>query len=112
LNKKSGKIIKTPRKSGHMCPASSILAGQIPTLEQVLADAKQSGLQVKIKLKGPGTVEPSLEVFERLGMVKQCSVSSFDLECLAYFQELRPDTQDYQMGALFANDPDNYIQQA
>jgi glycerophosphoryl diester phosphodiesterase len=94
------------------CPTSSILAGQIPTLEQVLEDAKQSGLHVKIELKGPGTVEPSLEVVERLDMLNQCSFSSFDLERLAYFRELRPDTQDYQTGALFFNVPDDYIQQA
>jgi glycerophosphoryl diester phosphodiesterase len=95
------------------CPAERTLSGSIPTLEQVLMDASKSGLHVKIELKGPGTVEPSLEVVERLDMLNQCSFSSFDLERIAYFRRLRPNQDVYRSGAIFgANLPDDYLEQA
>jgi glycerophosphoryl diester phosphodiesterase len=100
------------------CPDNSILAGKIPTLEQVLVDAKKSGLHIKIELKGPGTVEPTLELVDRLDMVEQCSFSAFDLDRLAHFRRLRPQRDPetgehvYKTGTVFSNLPEDYIEQA
>jgi glycerophosphoryl diester phosphodiesterase len=94
------------------CPASKTLSGWIPTLEQVLADAKESGLHVKVELKGHGTVEPTLEVVERLGMSSQCSYASFDKDRITHLRSLRPDKLAYPTGALFNDIPQDYIKQA
>ena len=80
----------------------------IPTLEEVLLDAKKAGIIVKIELKGPGTAEPVLELVERLNMVHQCHYSSFDLDKIARIRELRPERGDdglhiYKTGALFGS---------
>ena len=72
-----------PAFHGFACPDAKIRAGRIPTLEEVLVDSKKSGLHVKIELKGPGTVEPTLEVVERLGMESQVSYASFDKSRIA-----------------------------
>jgi len=88
----------------------------IPTLEEVLVDAKTTGIIVKIELKGPGTAEPVLELVERLDMVDQCHYSSFDHGQLARIRKLRPErnidgTHRYKTGALFASDlPDDFIE--
>jgi glycerophosphoryl diester phosphodiesterase len=108
-----------PANAELACPVDKIRSGVIPTLEQVLLDLKPSGTIVKIELKGPGVVEPVLELVERLGMVDQCQYSCFDHERLALLRRLRPDRNAatgkyvYQTGALF-NDapPDDFIQQA
>lgn len=90
----------------------------IPTLEEVLLDAKKSGIIVKIELKGPGTVEPVLNLVERLDMVEQCHYSSFDHSKLARVRDLRPhrlpDGQHlYKTGALFGSYvPDDFISKA
>lgn len=95
------------------CPSKKILGSQrIPTLEQVLVDAKQSGLHVKVELKGPGTVEPTLEVVERLDMVTQVSYASFDLARIAHLRKLRSDKKNYPTGALFNDIPDDFLDQA
>jgi glycerophosphoryl diester phosphodiesterase len=96
------------------CAPEVTVRGTIPTLEQVLSDAKDSGLFVKIELKGEGTVEPTIDLVEQLGMVHQVSYSSFDLAKLARLRELRPDSTSYPTGALFstAHLPNDYIQQA
>lgn len=89
------------------CPIESIRKGTIPTLDEVLVDAKMSGLHIKIELKGPGVVEPVLELVDRLDMVDQCSFSSFDLDQLALLRKLRPQRDmttneyTYKTGALF-----------
>lgn len=106
-----------PEYAEFPCPKHSILSGSIPTLEQVLLDAKESGMHVKIELKGEGTVEPSLELVERLGMVEQCSYSSFDLGRIALLRQLRPQTTEtgehvYKTGALFADVPADLLEQA
>ena len=45
----------------------------IPLLEDVLLDAKATGVKVKIELKGPNTPEPVLDIMvKRLNMVEQC----------------------------------------
>jgi len=102
-----------PNHEEFVCPAESVLRGSIPTLEQVLEDVKESGMSVKIELKGKGTVEPTLEVVERLGMMNQCSYASFDLERLRQFRALRPDRAQYPTGALFnSHVPDDYLRRA
>jgi glycerophosphoryl diester phosphodiesterase len=94
------------------CPPEVTLRGKIPTLEQVLLDAKQSGLHVKIELKGDGTVKPTLDLVERLEMTHQCSYSSFDLDRLKELRELRHDRIQYPTGALFADLPTDYLERA
>jgi glycerophosphoryl diester phosphodiesterase len=114
------KLEFNPDNAEFPCPIDKIRSGLIPTLEQVLLDLKPSGTIVKIELKGPGVVEPVLELVERLGMIDQCQYSSFDHERLALLRRLRPDRNAatgkyvYQTGALFdkATPPDDFIQQA
>jgi glycerophosphoryl diester phosphodiesterase len=99
------------------CPANSIHTGVIPTLEEVLLDARASGLHIKIELKGPNTAEPTLELVDRLNLVQQCSFSSFDLDQVALVRQLRPQKTAtgehlYKTGALFNDIPSDFIQQA
>lgn len=94
------------------CTSEKILAGCIPTLEQVLVDAKKSGLHVKVELKGPGTVEPTLELVEQLDMTSQVSYSSFDHDRIAHLRKLRPDKSMYPTGALFNDLPHDFLDQA
>ena len=87
----------------------------IPTLEEVLKDAKKSGIKVKIELKGPGTATPVVELVDKLGMVSQCEFSSFDHSQIHQVRQLKPELSEdggyiYRTGALFASDvPDNFI---
>lgn len=87
----------------------------IPTLEEVLLDAKKSGIKLKIELKGPGTALPVIEMVDKLGMVNQCEFSSFDHEQIKVVRELKPNLTDdgkhvYKTGALFGSQvPDNFI---
>mmetsp|Transcript_2889 Transcript_2889/g.3312 ORF Transcript_2889/g.3312 Transcript_2889/m.3312 type:complete len:470 (+) Transcript_2889:196-1605(+) len=81
----------------------------IPLLEEVLLDAKESGLSVKIELKGPGTAQPVVELVDKLDMVDQCYFSSFDHERIALVRQMRPELKvdgrfKYKTGALFGND--------
>jgi glycerophosphoryl diester phosphodiesterase len=101
-----------PNFAEFVCPSDITSKVKIPTLEQVLMDAKKSGLHVKIEFKGEGPEEPSLEVVERLDMIEQCSFSSFDLSRLAHLRRLRPDRNVYKTGALFDDIPQDYLQQA
>ena len=107
-----------PSNAEFPCPDDRILAGSIPTLEQVLLDAKESGLHVKIELKGYRVEEPTLELVDRLDMVAQCTFSAFDLERIALVRKLRPfrcpirGEHIYKTGALFDDLPNNYIEQA
>jgi len=100
------------------CDVHHIKRAKIPTLEQVLRDLQHTQTQVKIELKGPGTVEPTLELVERLNMVHHCQFSSFDHSALKLLRTLRPHTDRhgryvYRTGALF-NDPvpTDFLQQA
>jgi glycerophosphoryl diester phosphodiesterase len=93
------------------CARYLIEKARIPTLEEVLLDLKGTGLQVKIELKGPGTVEPTLALVERLKMENQCAYSCFDHKKIRQLRQLRPDRGMYPTGALFdRNLPDNYIE--
>lgn len=89
----------------------------IPLLEDVLLDAKNTGIDVKIELKGPNTAEATLELVERLEMVDQCHFSSFDHSKIKRIRELRPERKldgsyRYRTGALFNDLPENFIELA
>lgn len=90
----------------------------IPTLEEILLEAKKHGITVKIELKGPNTAEPTLELVEALEMVDKVHYSSFELSRIQRIRELRPQRcpqsgkHIYKTGALFDEVPDNYIQMA
>ena len=102
-----------PDHAEFACPREKIQQASIPTLQQVLEDLKGAGLEVKIELKGPGTVGPVLEVVEKLHMTSQCSYSSFDHARLKELRHLRPDLQSYPTAALFgATVPDNFVSRA
>lgn len=94
------------------CSTDSVERGRIPSLEQVLLDLKPTAIKIKIELKGPDTVEPVLELVEKLDMVKQCSYSCFDLHRLAKVRSLRPDKDLYPTGALFNDVPSDFIQRS
>ena len=88
------------------CPPSAIERGRIPLLQDVLLDLQAfPDLEIKIELKGHGTVQPVLDIVERLQMQRQCSYSSFDLPQLQQLRQLRPDATLYRTGALFAGVP-------
>ena len=101
-----------PEHNEFACPPAAIKRGRIPTLEEVLLDAKETGLHIKIELKGEGTVEPTLEVVERLDMVDQCSFSSFEHSRIAHLRKLRPDKTRYHTGALFDHRPEDMLERA
>lgn len=114
------KLPFNPSHDEFPCPEHKI-AGEhafIPTLHEVLQDAKKSGLTLKLELKGPGTPDPVLELVEEMGMVDQCRFSSFSMDRIARIRELRPDrhpdgTYKYKTGALFkSNLPENFIEVA
>ena len=100
----------------YTCPRSRLKKAIIPTLEEVLIEAKQSGIIVKIELKGPGTEEPSLELVERLDMVEQCHFASFKHERVERIRQLRPQrnpdgTFVYKTACLFpAKVPEDFIE--
>jgi glycerophosphoryl diester phosphodiesterase len=100
-----------------VCPPSKIRSGKIPTLEEVLMDAKTTNIVVKIELKGAGTARPALELVERLDMQQQCYFSSFNLTQIAVIRQLRPylhedGTHVYKTGALFKDAPHDFIELA
>ncbi|GFH53437.1 hypothetical protein CTEN210_09913 [Chaetoceros tenuissimus] len=66
----------------------------IPTLEEVLHDAKETGVTVKCELKGPATEEPVLELVEKLNMVDRVHYSSFNHSRIKRIRELRPERNE------------------
>lgn len=83
----------------------------IPKLEDVLLDLKDTKCHVKIELKGPGVVQPVLDLVERLNMVNRCSCSSFNLTQLYELRQLRSNKNLYPTGALFEDDvPNNWYE--
>jgi glycerophosphoryl diester phosphodiesterase len=104
------------------CPEEAIRHGRIPKLEQVLQMAKTSGLHLKIELKGPKTVEPTIDLIEGYDMVDQCSFASFRPDHVALVSQLEherfqsqepPKPCHYQRGLLFAGSlPEDFLQQA
>jgi glycerophosphoryl diester phosphodiesterase len=99
------------------CSPDIIRQGRIPTLKEVLLDAKRSGIIVKIELKGPGVIRPVLQLVQELDMVDQCHYLSFDHERIGLVRELHPERNDdgsyrYKTGALFDDLPDDFVDQA
>jgi glycerophosphoryl diester phosphodiesterase len=98
-----------------VCPKECIVHAKIPKLHDVLLQLSKTDLQeVKIELKGPGTVEPVLSLVEQLNLQQLCSYSSFDHTQLQELRALRPNNEVYRTGALF-NAPicdDDYIHRA
>lgn len=89
----------------------------IPTLEEVLLDAQETGVIVKIELKGPNTEVPVLHLVERMGMVDRVTFASFKHDRIKRIRELRPHLNDdgthrYKTGALFSELPENFIDMA
>eukprot|EP00591_Stephanopyxis_turris_P015574 CAMPEP_0195541908 /NCGR_PEP_ID=MMETSP0794_2-20130614/51330_1 /TAXON_ID=515487 /ORGANISM="Stephanopyxis turris, Strain CCMP 815" /LENGTH=418 /DNA_ID=CAMNT_0040676023 /DNA_START=60 /DNA_END=1317 /DNA_ORIENTATION=+ len=111
------KLRFNPNYDGFACPKQNIADEDkafIPSLEEVLAIVKSSGIKVKIELKGHGTAEPVLELVEKMGMVDQCHYSSFSHERIGRIRELRPDlnpdgTHRYKTGCLFVEPPENFL---
>eukprot|EP00537_Pseudo-nitzschia_pungens_P001647 CAMPEP_0172365134 /NCGR_PEP_ID=MMETSP1060-20121228/8111_1 /TAXON_ID=37318 /ORGANISM="Pseudo-nitzschia pungens, Strain cf. cingulata" /LENGTH=460 /DNA_ID=CAMNT_0013088333 /DNA_START=294 /DNA_END=1676 /DNA_ORIENTATION=+ len=108
------KLTFNPDYSEFPCPIEKIRDGEIPTLEEVLLDAKrknsdpnQKKMHFKIELKGPDVVEDVLDLVDALGVADMCSYSSFDLQKLHLVRELRPGRCPmtgeylYKTGALF-----------
>jgi glycerophosphoryl diester phosphodiesterase len=95
------------------CDPELIRQARIPLLEHVLQDLMPyPDLEIKIELKGPGVVQPVLELVERYQMQHRCSYSSFQLDMLAELRTLRPDPRLYPTGALFTIPPPDYIERA
>eukprot|EP00536_Pseudo-nitzschia_multiseries_P010067 jgi/Psemu1/258682/estExt_Genewise1Plus.C_2950038 len=108
------KLTFNPDYAEFPCPIEKIRDGEIPTLEEVLLDAKrknsdpnQKKMHIKIELKGPDVVEDVLDLVDALGAADMCSYSSFDLQKLYLVRQLRPgrcpSTGEYlyKTGALF-----------
>lgn len=116
------KLAFNPDYAEFPCPIEKIRNGEIPTLEEVLMDAKEKNfsqsqgcrnMEIKIELKGPDVVEDVLALVDSLGVGSMCSYSSFDLQKLKRLRELKPDRNPetgeylYRTGALFNNIDNN-----
>lgn len=89
----------------------------IPTLREVLSDAKETGVVIKVELKGPGTPDPVLKLVEEMDMVDKVHYSSFDHSRIKRVRELRPDRNPdgsyrYKTGALFDEPPEDFVKRA
>merc|ERR1712183_97504 len=71
------------------CPEDSIRLGRIPKLEEVLQLAKESGLNLKIELKGANTVDSTLELVDQYNMMDQSAFSSFQPDHIARVSEIQ-----------------------
>lgn len=90
------------------CPPEKVQNASIPTLRDVLQliQNNNSKMVVKIEMKGEGTVEPSLELVQAMGMESQCHFSSLYHDRVALVRQLHPErnadgTHVYRTGALF-----------
>jgi glycerophosphoryl diester phosphodiesterase len=104
-----------PHFEEFVCPKDCIVNAKIPKLHDVLLQLSKTNLQeVKIELKGPGTVEPVLSLVEQLKLERLCSYSSFDHAQLQELRTLRPNKLLYRTGALFNAllCDDDYLQRA
>ncbi len=112
------KLAFNPDYAEFPCPVEKIRDGEIPTLEEVLMDAKDKNnaqakqyrnMEIKIELKGPDVVEDVLALVDSLGVGSMCSFSSFDLQKLKRLREVKPNRDpktgeyEYRTGALFNN---------
>jgi glycerophosphoryl diester phosphodiesterase len=97
------------------CSTQDIISARIPTLEEVLLVLSPFSTmkEIKIELKGPGSVLPVLNLVERMGLQSRCSYSSFDHAQLKELRSLRSDKALYRTGALFdAPVVDDYLDRA
>lgn len=105
-----------PQFEEFVCPEERIINAKIPRLHDVLLQLSNTSLQeIKIELKGPGTVQPVLSLVEQLHLEQFCSYSSFDHTLLKELRTLRPDKSLYRTGALFNApicDDDDYLHRA
>mmetsp|Transcript_16079 Transcript_16079/g.22067 ORF Transcript_16079/g.22067 Transcript_16079/m.22067 type:complete len:372 (-) Transcript_16079:411-1526(-) len=101
-----------------VCCPDKIRNAYIPTLEEVLLDARETDVMVKIELKGSGTAEPAVRLVEKLDMTDQVAFSSFDHDRIATVRKMRPELNDdgthmVRTGALFNHDiSDNFVEEA
>lgn len=109
----------TTSRSPFACSPEKVSTAFVPTLREVLEDAKRTGVVVKIELKGPGTEIPALKLVEEMNMVDQCTFASFRHDRIAKIRELRPERREgesgpfrYNTGALFNEVPDDFIDMA
>ena len=103
-----------PECKEFVAPRDKIESSYIPTLQEVLERLKDTGMIVKIELKGPGTAIPTLQMVEKLEMVDQVHYSSFCHENIRIVRELHPErhsdgTHVYKTGALFVEPPENFV---
>lgn len=101
----------------HYCPKDKLEEAQIEMLEDVLEHAKESGHELKIELKGPGTEEPVVELVEKMDMVPQVTFSSFHHNRIDKVRKMRPQVDEdgkhvYKTGALFTEPPEDFVEKA
>lgn len=114
----SKKLFFNPEYAEFPCPIEKIRKGKIPTLEEILVNARRKNnsklnnykqMEIKIELKGPDVVEDVLALVDSLGVASMCSYSSFDLQKLKQARDLKPDRDPltgeylYKTSALFNN---------
>lgn len=114
----SKRFFFNPEYAEFPCPIEKIRKGKIPTLEEVLVNARRKNnsnpkrynqMEIKIELKGPDLVEDVLALADSLGVASMCSYSSFDLQKLKTVRDLKPDRDPltgeylYKTSALFNN---------
>lgn len=103
--------------AAHFCPEDKLEAAKIEMLEDVLEHAKESGHELKIELKGPGTEEPAVELVEQMDLVQQVTFSSFNHARIEKVRKLRPQVDEnekhvYKTGALFTDPPEDFVEKA
>ena len=103
--------------AAHFCPEDKLEEAQIEMLEDVLEHAKESGHELKIELKGPGTEEPVVELVEQMDMVDQVTFSSFHHDRIEKIRKMRPQVDEegkhvYKTGALFTDPPEDFVEMA
>ena len=101
--------------AAHFCPEDKLEEAQIEMLEDVLEHAKESGHELKIELKGPGTEEPVVELVEQMDMVDQVTFSSFHHDRIEKIRKMRPQVDEegkhvYKTGALFTDPPEDFVE--
>lgn len=99
------------------CSKESVLDGRIPALEEVLRQARMTGIVLKIELKGEGCTLPVLKLVDKMDMADQCHFSCFDHSRIALVRELHPERNPdgsfkYKTGALFDEVPADFIERA
>lgn len=88
---------------------------RIPTLQEVLSDAEETGAVIRIEPKGPGTPDPVLvlKLVEDMGLAEQVHYSSFDHSRIKTKSELRPH-RNVDESYLYKTDkhPESFVEPA